>query len=775
MSNISEKNRKPESSFIEDVTFKYLPYWPLLIALGLLFGAMGWLYLKFTPHVYEITSSLLVTDDKKGADENPTNEQLNLPSSKKIVENEIEVIKSQKLMDEVIKELHLYAPTYQHGRFTSGSAYTSSPIVVEVNNPDSLQTQEKVVKIYYSYNSENSTVSINGKDYPINQFVQTPYGELKFLTNKNFIKPTTLPLYFVLKNVGEVTTYMEKQLDVSEVGKLSSIVKLTMKDDNPRRGEDILNSLMDKYNKSSIDYKNQLAKNTIGFIDERLAAVSNQLKVLGTQIKQYRTAKGAVDLTDQSRLYLQNVTQNDQKLADVNTQLAVLDQVQKYVTTKDNSAGIVPSTLGVSDPLLTKLVDQLYEAQIQYDKLKKTTGENNPVLQALSRQIENIRPSITENIQNQKATLEAGRNNITSTNTGYNSMLSTIPEKERGLIDVSRQDAIENATYAFLLQKREQTALTYASNLPDSKIIDPARSSVIPVGPKRSVTYLIALGAAILLTFAFIGYKELFTQKILFRKDIENYTDVPIVGEITNLKKKESTLLKSDNLLLTEQLRQLRVATGLFSEQLKYKKILVTSSIAGEGKSMISSNLGISISKSGKKVLLLDADIRNPQFSKLYKLENTLGITDYLHDNIDPKDLVNDTEYSNLYVIAAGKTGLTTTEFLLNGKIRELFHYLESSFDVIIIDSSPVSLVADAYVWSEFSDLTLYVIRHGYTDKTFVKNLDYNNRARPLTNMAIIFNGIKKRGFLKNDYGYGYGYETVPVKKASYSPAATSL
>jgi tyrosine-protein kinase Etk/Wzc len=766
MNDAPKNQEKQYGSFVEEVTFKYLPYWPLFAALAVLFALAGWTYLKYTPPYYEITSSLLVTDEKKGADENPTIQQLNLPSTKKIVENELEVMQSRKLMDEVVKDLYLYAPIYMHGKIRATSAYTSSPISVEVAHPESLIP---VAKVYFTYNEKERTVSINNTSYPLDKFVSTPFGELKFLPNLNFIKPTTKPLYFQLKSISEVTNYISKQLDISEVGKLSSIVKLKIKDVVPRRGEDILNTLMEKYNKASVDYKNQLAKNTIAFIDERLSTVAGDLKNLEKEIQAYRTSKGVINLGDQSRLYLQNVTQNDQKLADINMQMAVLDQVQKYVSAKDNTAGIVPSTLGVNDAMLSKLLDHLYESQIQYERLKKTTAENNPMLQAIAKQIENIRPSILENIQSQKTSLQASLNNVNTTNKGYNSLLQTIPEKERGLIDVSRQDAIQNATYSFLLQKREQTALTYASNQPDSKIVDQARASVIPVGPKRSIVYLVALGVAAMLTFLFISFKELFTRKILFRKEIEDFSSVRIVGEISNFRRQKNIFLNEDNNMMMEQLRQLRVAIGLFNPQNTNRKILITSSIGGEGKSVISSNLALSLSQSGKRVILLDADIRNPQLSRKFNISKAAGLAEYLENNVEVTELISTLGNPNLFMISAGRTKNNSTELLLNGKIKELMNYLSQSFDYIIVDSSPVSLVTDAYVWSEYCDVTLYVIRHEYTPKTFVKQLDYNNRIRTLKNLSIVFNGIKRRGFVRNDYGYGYGYEPIMKRDKDHS------
>jgi capsular exopolysaccharide synthesis family protein len=456
---------------------------------------------------------------------------------------------------------------------------------------------------------------------------------------------------------------------------------------------------------------------------------------------------------------LQNVGENDQKLADVNLQLEVLNQVEKYVTSKNNSTGIVPSTLGVNDATLNKLLDRLYQAELDYQRLKKTTAENNPIIQSIANEIEQIRPSILENIRNQKASLQAGLNNISSTSKSYNTQLQAIPQKERELVNVSREQTIKNNVYSFLLQKREETALAYASDINNSRIISRAQTTITPVFPRKSIIYLAAMMLAFAVSIGTVLAKEMLTGKIMFRSEIEDNTHVPIVGEISYFNDKKSIFLKGqNNRVIQEQFRQLRAAAGLFSKVHTKKKILVTSSIPGEGKSLISANLALSLARSGKKVVLIDMDIRNPQFSRIFKLRNSVGVAEFLEEDIDPKEIVQGTEFHNLFIIPAGATKANPTELLLNGKLGQLLNSLDEEFDYLVIDTSPVSPVTDAYIVSDFCDLSLYVVRHKHTPKMFIKKLDDNNRFKPLKNLVIVFNGIKPRGFIKRDFGYGYGY-----------------
>lgn len=757
--NIDHKTENSETSFFEDISFKFLPYWPLFVFFIISFMVIAWLYLKNAKPIYEATSTMMINDQKKGADENKIEESINLLASNTLVENETEVIHSRALMQRVVKQLNLYAPFFEEGplgKYSTTSAYTTSPVSIEINDPDNLYDTSKV---YFTYDSKNKTVNIANKSYPLNQVVSTPAGNLKFIENRRYSKPAQYPLYFSLIEPKYVADNYLGSLTVSATTKASSVVDLVLDDEVPIRAEDILNTLMKTYSDVGMEYKDSIAKNTIAFVDERLHVVTNDLNNVEKKIQNYKDNQGIVDLSTQGKLYLQNVGENDQKLANVNLQLDVLNQVEKYVTSKNNSTGIVPSTLGVDDPTLNKLLDRLYQAELDYERLKKTTAENNPIIQSIANEIEQIRPSILENIRNQKTSLQTSLSNISSTSKIYNSQLQAIPQKERELVSVSREQLIKNNVYSFLLQKREETALAYASDINNSRVISRAQTAVSPVSPKRSIIYLASLMLAFVVSIGIVLAKEMFTGKIMFRTEIEDYTHTPIVGEISYFNDKKSIFLKGqNNRVIQEQFRQLRAAAGLFSKTHTKKRILVTSSIPGEGKSLISANLALSLARSGKKVVLLDMDIRNPQFSRIFKLRNSVGIAEFLEENIEPNEIVEGTEFHNLFIIPAGATKANPTELLLNGKLPTLFNYLDEEFDYIVIDTSPVSPVTDAYIVSDFCDLTLYVVRHKHTPKMFIKKLDDNNKFKPLKNMFIVFNGVKPRGFIKRDYGYGYGY-----------------
>ena len=753
-----------EENMMQQLVSKYLPYWPLfLLAIAIALG-LGYTYLRYTIPVYEATATLIIKDDKKGNEESKLVESLDQISSKKIVENEIEIIQSRKLMENVVRSLGLYAPIYQQGDVHNVLAFTQSPVTIIALYPDSLPSIEKV---NLNVVDNNQQVVLNNKyRYPINELVSTPFGRLKFIPNQYYIKALATDkqkqLFFSLSTPKSVAPAFLGGLKAEAASKLSSIVDLSYRDVDPLRAENILNQLIDSYQQSANDEKNSLAKNTLAFVNDRLAIVSHDLDSIEKKVAQYKSGNRAVDISAQGQLFLQNVSANDQKLGDVNTQIAVLDQVENFVKSKDNSkGGIVPSTLGINDPMLSQLIDKLYTSELEYSSLKKTVGENNPSLVAIADRINKIKPSILSNINSQRESLNATRDNISATNGSYNSMLQSVPQKERQLLDISRSQEIKSNLYAFLLQKREESEIAYSSDVSNSRVVDYAQSSPDPVSPKRKLIYLVFIALLMGLCGAVIFIKEYLTGKVLYRHEIESLTSIPIIGEIAFDKSKEKIVIeKGRRSFIAEEFRKLRISLSFLGVDSSHKKILLTSSISGEGKSFISTNLAVSLSLTGKKVVLVDMDLNNPTVNKILDLNREEGVTEFLEGTKDPEEIIKHVEaHENLFFISAGSTlPENPSELLSNGKVNDLINYLENIFDIVIIDTSPMVLVTDGYLLTGLCDATLYVVRHKYTPKMLIKRLDETSHINPINNPAIIFNGVKMRGFFKNNYGYGYDY-----------------
>lgn len=763
MQVISKKGIEDDGgNLFTSILQKYLPYWPMFLILFIISVGCAWAYLHYTLPVYETSATILVKDEKKGVDDQNLMAQLDLFGSKKLVENEIEVLNSKMLMREVVKEHALYAPISAKRTFRAVPAYTLSPVIVQVKNPDSLVAEKE--KVDFTWDSAKQQVIVGNMHMPLNTWFSDSINTIRFIANPNYVAPEkpVQSFFYNIVSLQAATEGILSALKVSQATKLSSVIDLKLADLVPKRGEDILNGLIDVYNKAAIDDKNALASNTLKFISQRLSLVAGELDSVEHNIEKYKTREGIVDISAQGQQYLESVGTNDARLSEINVQLAVMDQVEKYVNSRNNEAGIIPSALGIDNPGLAALLGKMYDLQIKYEGLQKTTAENNPLMVSLRNEIDRLKPAILENVRLQRANLIAARGNLSGTSNQYASILNTLPQKERGLLQISRQQTIKNAIYSFLLQKREETALSYNSAVADTRIVDSASSGMRPISPKGSLAYMVAVILAMGAGALLIAGKEVLNRNIVFRSEIEQLTSLPVIGEIFEQKEKiDGQLVIGDGQrsVIAEQFRQLRTALAYIGINNRKKKILITSSISGEGKSFITANLGVSLGLTNKKVVLLELDLRKPKLSELFGVSREVGLTNYFIGNKDADHIIKSTAVSrNVFIIPSGAIPPNPSELIVNGRLEELLAYLDTIFDYIILDSAPVGPVTDSYILSPMCDTTLYVVRHGITPKAAIKMLDENSTIRPLKNAAIIFNGVKARGMGQFGYGYGYGY-----------------
>lgn len=745
-----------EVNIFQQITAKFLPYWPLLILFILLSLSAAYIYLRYATPMFEAHASIIIKEDRRGGNDAQTMEALNLITSQKNLENELKILQSRSLMEDVIVRLYLYAPISQHGKVKSIDAYLLSPIIVEIKNIDSLVPVEKVD---FSYNNATQTVTLDEKDsYPINEFVTTRYGVLRFKPNKyyNKLHESDKKLSFGLIKPSTLATFLSLGLKIVA----GASVDLSYEDPIPQRAINILNSLIYIYENESIEEKNNLTKNTLAFINEQLEILGQDLDSIETGIQKFRTGNNAIDIGAQGNMYLSKVADNDQRLGEINNQMAILGQVEKYVTDNASESGILPSTLGVGDPALSNLTEKLYTSELELSKLKKTMGANNPRVLTLESEIKTMKPAVLENIKSQKSNLAAARHGFSSANGGLNSMLQSIPLKERELLDISREKQTKNNLYQFLLQKKQESELSFASTTSNSKILDPAIASQDPVSPNKKLIYMAALVGAFGLFVGIIFAKDFLSNKVRYRDELQKMTSIPIIGEIA-FNKSETPLVieKGSRSFVAEEFRKLRISLAFLGIDSSHKKILFTSSISGEGKSFIATNLAVSISLTGKKVVLVDLDLNRPTLSKKLNVHFDEGVTDFLQNKRKADEIINKLEgHDNLYFIDTGKLPDNPTELLVGSNIESLISYLDANFDIIIIDTSPAELVTDAFILSALCDTTLYIVRHNYTPKMIIKRIDGNHQINPIVNPAIIFNGLKSRGVFKYNYGYGYNY-----------------
>lgn len=755
--NAVENNVEEGENFLGNLLSKYISWWPLFVTLIVLSLAGAWLYLRYTVPIYQSVATLMVKDKEQ---ESNVLESLNVFESKKTVENELQVLRSRGLSREVASALRLYAPVFQQNRIRSTSAYTSSPISIEVRNVDSIRP---VQKVEFRYVESAQTVEIAGKSYPMLEWNETPFGVLRFLPNKNYRpsaneEPQKKPLYFNLMSLRSAGNTVLGALELSIPNKQASVITLLFKDEQPKRGEDILNELVNVYNRAAINDKSRLARNTIEFIDSRLKLVVKELDSVEQDLEAYKRKNSIVDITSQGQSFLQTIGANDQKVVDINMQLAVLNKVEEYVLGKEKGSGsIVPSS--INDPLLSQLLTRLYDLEAQFEKSKLTMGENFPARVALTEQISQIKPNILENIQNQRRSLDASIQIVRDNSTQYNSFLSRLPQKEKEMLNISRQQAIKNSIYTYLLEKREETALSFYSTISDSRLLDAAETGGNPISPNKRAVWMTALIFGLALSIIIVEARGLLNRTVMSRSEIEKVTRVPIIGEIIHEPSKSSIVISEGvRSLAAEQFRQLRTSLGYLGINSDKRKLLITSCVPGEGKSFVCANLGISLALIGKKVVLIELDIRKPKLSKLFGMNQEVGITHYFIKEKTVDQIVRPTSISpNLSLISCGPIPPNPSELIVNGGLDKLLDTLQASFDYVIIDTSPVVPVTDAYLISPLVDATLFVMRYGVTPKVHLQKFDRNNKHNSLKNLAIVFNGVKSTGMGNYAYAYAYG------------------
>lgn len=754
-----KKNTPKESertNYVSRVWYKFYPFWPLFAIFSVLFLIPAlFLFLIIQPS-YSITSAVVISDLNAQSNEDPNLRFINIYGSQKVVENEVRMLHSRSLMQEVVKDLALYAPVFEDGAFSNIPAYITSPVIIRARNPEKLRGTQ--TNISFEYNDAKESVLIEGKEYLLNEWYQFPFGEIRFEPNLNQTQIPENSLSFSVSTPLETTESLLNKLGVSSEGKLSSIINIEYSDVVPERGVDIVNQLLEVYNISGLSVQNQLAKNTLAFAEERIKELELELDSIERQVQQFRSEEGVIDLSEQGKVYLQSISENQRQAAQINVQLAVLEQVEDYLNSGSAEIGIVPTSLGIEDPVLTLLLEQLNQLELQYASLSTTTGANNPMVKSIQNEISKIRPNIRDIVQTQRSRLRAGLNNIRGTTGEFSSQLREIPEQERELLEISREQNTKREIYTYLLQRREEAAIAAAATISDIRVFEEPQASTSPSGSKRLLVFIVAVFLALLATIAFVLFREFLTNKVLFRRDLEKATPLPVVAEILQIKQKNDKGRSNFN---SQQLFQLQLALGLFEDSALKKSILVTSALENEGKTFLIDQLAVSLASSGKKVLLVDFDGSANSLTANYNLQQEKGLISFLEGNGEISTAINSTGIKNLDIIPSGpkdsKPGVLTSNSL-----PVVVRQLKEIYDIILVDSSPVERSPDAYVLTKLTDATIFVVRHGRTPEFVLEKIQVTGELTTLKNAVIVFNGLKGRGFLTGYYGYntGYGYES---------------
>ena len=763
-------DKEEEKIDLRSIAYRYIRNWYLFVIFLLLAFVGAFFYLVYSRPVYEVSSVVLIKDDKKGLGGNDFLKDLEMMGGNKIVENEMEVFKSRSLMKKVVESLRLNVIYTKKANPIDVDLYGKSPIWMQIEQMKKpVYNQKFIVRLL---NHAKFEILIEDKvagEYSFGQVVYQPLlGKFRVFSNNTILKNNEdIDVQFA--NIDGIIQGNLGKLDVSLLNQKSTVIKLSYQETSPNRGKDILRKLHEAYILASLGDKNTEASNTLRFIDERLGLISNELTVVEKDVELYKSAAGFTDISSESNLFLEKVKETDSKLNEVGIQVKVLEGVEKFLNTPGSNVSSVTSM--INDPSLSLLISKLSELELQREKYARTVQVGNPLLETVNTQVSNTKAAIRENINNQKRGLIISRTNLAGLNRSIEASIRSIPKKEREFVSIKRQQGIKESLYLLLLQKKEETAISYASTVSDSRLIDEAFVSASPIKPIPNTIYLIAILIGLGVPILIINIKVILNDKISSRAELEQKTNsIPILGEVGNKPKNiVGPLLdtKSNN-FIAEQFRILRTNLQyLIQGQKACKKILVTSSISGEGKSFISLNLAASLASAGQKVILINLDIRKPKLHEYLNLSNNKGIVNYLIGQGKASDFVQLTSEPNLSFVASGPIPPNPAELLSSNKLQEFIKELENDYQYILIDCSPNGLVTDAQLAAPLVDATIFIVRHEYTPQRAMLPLSNLYDEKKFPSLTVIYNGVK--GNASYGYGYGYGYYGETTKPSIWS------
>ncbi|QIL75341.1 GumC family protein [Hymenobacter sp. HDW8] len=761
-------SEQTEAKDIRGLIQQYVRYWPLLL-LGTTLGlATAFLYLRYyaVPQ-YWTESTLLIKDDKSGQGLANADAFSDLPAFKSTrnIDNEIEVLRSKTLMERVVNELGLFTSYYVEGKVKDREIYGRAlPIKVLLNGLDSTAAGQSFA-VYLKGGNSFTLDDYSGKvtTHSFGQQITKPYG--KFTVVAATVKDLGENKIIVhFQDIKQVAAHYNKAIVVQPVSDGASVLSLSIVDPIPEKARNIINKLIEVYNKEAIEDKNLMATNTLKFLDDRLKYITAELSGVEKGVEKYKSIHGLTDISTQASNYTNQASDYNKQLSEWAIQIDVLESIETYLRKTSGQYSMVPSSLGIQDPTLMSLITKFNELQLERERILRTTQPNNPLVLNLNEQLDNLRTNILENLRNIKKGLQITSNNLRASSGQFQSQIRKVPAMERELLEINRQQAIKQNIYVYLLQKREETALSLAATASVARVIDPAIGGDYPISPNSQIIYLMALMLGLGLPIAGIYVRNLLNNKVQTQQDVTSVVGgISIVGEIAHnvYNKNETVVVSAGNRTpIAEMFRLIRANLNFEAQGRHHLAMLVTSSMSGEGKTFFSINLGASLALTGKRVVLLDLDLRAPKVAAELELTAGLGITDYLvaddvaiHDIIQPSKKV-----PYLDVISSGPIPPNPTELLMSSKFAHLMHELKESFDYVIIDTPPVGQVADALTLSPFIDFTVYVVRYNYTYKAqlnIIKNI-YQNKTlnRPL----LVLNDAKETNGANYGYGYGYGY-----------------
>lgn len=772
---------KDEKFDFQAFFFKYIIHWPYIVACVLLSLALAFIYLRYQVPVYVVSSSVLIKeDDKKNANNAlATMQDFGMLSMTSNFDNEIQIMQSRTLIKKVVSRLNLFINIAEKRAFGYAlPLYKNAPL-------DVFMTAEEADKLTGNVRLEltyqpgglllvQATYLENGKEQEVVQsfgklpaVLPTPAGVITISRNESVpIPQNTFTLEASISTPTATAAGYSSALTIEPVSKTSTIASISLKNTHRQRAIDFTNTLVALYNQDTNTEKNEVAQKSADFIEERIGIINSELGTTESELADFKQRSGLTDLSSDAQLALQESSKYEQQYTENATQISLVNYLRDYINRPANNNEVIPANVGLSDVNLTSVIEQYNNLIMERKRLLRTSSESNPAVINLNTGIEAMRHNVKTAVNSVLKGLQITRNDISRQARKYESRISNAPKQEKEFMTISRQQEIKATLYIMLLQKREENAITLAATANNGRIIEEPMGSGAPVSPDTRMIYMIAFAFGIGIPVAIIYVRNLLRFRIEGHLDVEKLTTVPIIGDIplaesSNEPSSSIVVRENDNDIMAETFRNLRTNLLFIMGDPDKKVILVTSTISGEGKTFLASNLAVSLALLGKKVLLIGLDIRKPGLNKTFNIpQKQKGITQFLsapqstdlHALIQPSDTT-----PNLSLLPGGAIPPNPTELLARQTLDHAIGILRREYDYIVMDTAPIGMVTDTQIIARTADVSIYVCRADYTHKTDYKLINELQERHRLPGLCTAINGLDMK---KKKYGYYYGYGT---------------
>lgn len=776
MQTNNSSNKNDQGLNIVDLFMYLASQWKWFLLSILICGGIAWYNYARAPLVYFRSATVIIKDPSNKASTSGLDRFDNF-INKVNVANEILQFRSKKLMREVVQRVHADVSYQIKDGLRSNELYNESPVLVSL--PDALPEQSFSFTMTLK-DAKTVTLSdfsgIEAKpsyEVALNDTVAIIEGMNVVVTATNYLRDSWLntPIRVQKLPVESMVNYYKNALGIQQEEEEASILTLALKDSSPARAEDVLNTLITVYNEEAIKEKNQVAVNTANFINERLIIIERELGNVESNLESFKQRNQIVDIASSAGMYMTESQKYNADAMELETQLRLANFIKDYLTDPSKETDLIPSNTGISDMNIENQISLYNAAKLKRDHLIDDSSVNNPVVQELNNSLRAMKQSIIRAVDNMIVSLNVKRNDAQNREMRAQDRVTAIPTKERQMLSIERQQKIKEALYLFLLNKREENALSQAMADNNARVIDGAEGSNAPISPNRNRILLLGLLVGIALPGAVCLAILFMDTRVHGRKDIEGVISVPYLGEIPldkeamkDHRKKVMAVKEQGDDIVSEAFRILRTNMAFLSKKDKPAQVITfTSFNIGAGKTFIARNLSMSLAYMKKRVVMVDLDIRKGTLSRHFGHYH-VGVTNYLSDNtVKVDDIIQHQEGFDL--IPAGILAPNPAELLMDNRLDELMNELRTRYDYIIADNVPVGLVADAVIANRIADLTIFVVRAGKLDRRQLPDIEKLYQEKKLKNMALVLNGANPE---RHGYGYSYGYGYGTKKKKTF-------